>query len=118
MDITRGLVTSGGVEITNLNANWQTKTYELGDNVHLGVHIFWDNIALTGIMTLEYSCDPLRDGQNESANWVPKDVTNIDGSFTEIMFLDANLPVACFRLRFEHVSGAASLSSFISKKRG
>jgi hypothetical protein len=122
MDVIRKLQDASGIDIVNMNANWTTKTYPMGDNLHLCIHLFWDNIAPVGSMFLEYSGDPEAatqdDTEDEAASWVVKELTVVDGTFAELMYLDANLPVACFRLRFEWTSGAADLEAFIVKKKG
>lgn len=122
MDVIRKLKNAADVDIVDMNASWTTKTFPMGDNLHLCVHLFWDNIAVTGTMTLEYTGDPeaaeFDDSQDEAVSWVAKDITNIDGSFAELMYLDSNLPAACFRLKFQHLSGSSNLDSFVVRKKG
>jgi hypothetical protein len=122
MDVIRKLQDASGADIVDMNSSWTTKTYALGDNLHLCVHLFWDNISPTGTMTLEYSGDPEAafpgDTENEATSWIAKNVTNVDGTYSELMYLDANLPVAAFRVKFQYLSGAADLEAFIVKKRG
>ena len=114
------LLDSAGLPITNMNASWTTNSYAVGDNLHLGIHLIWDNIAPTGTMTLEYSCDPLDDGSAvEAVGWTAKTVTNIDGTFLDLMYLDANLPITAFRLVFQRTGGGSAniTSARINLKR-
>lgn len=116
LGVTYDLVDASNVAINDMDASWTTKAYEMIDHLHLCIQLQWDSLTPTGTMTLEYSGDPIREGAVEPTNWIAKDITNIDGTFQELMYLDANLPIACFRLRFQHVSGAANLISYIVKK--
>jgi len=125
MEIIRELRDASNAPIVDMDASWTSKTYPMGDNLHLCIHLFWDNVAPIGTVILEYSGDPeaavaaaAGDTQDEAVNWVAKDATIVDGSYSDLMYLDSNLPVACFRLRFVHVSGSANLQAFIVRKRG
>jgi hypothetical protein len=106
-----------GNDIVDMNASWETKAYEMGDYLHLGAHLFWDNPAVTGTMLLQYSCDPQAGGNNVD-NWVTKNTVTLDGSFSTAMFLDSHVPVSVFRLKFVRTAGTANLSSYIQRKRG
>jgi hypothetical protein len=117
MNVIRELEDENFDPIVDMNADWTSKAYALGDNLHLCIHLFWDSIAPIGTMTLEYSGDPVNDGSESVQNWVAKDVSAIDGTFGEIMYLDANLPIACFRIKYQRISGTANLSTYIVKKR-
>lgn len=112
------LETVAGAPIADMNSSWVTKAYDMIDFLHLCAHLVWDDLSPTGTLTLEYTGDPLKDGGGEPTSWATKNVTNVDGSFQEQMYLDANLPISAFRLRFDYISGAANLAAFIVKKRG
>jgi hypothetical protein len=118
MQVIKQLKDQNDVDIVSMGASWTSKAYPMDDNLHLCVHLFWDALAPQGTLTLEYSGDPLNDGSELVDNWVAKDVTNVDGNFEEVMYLDANLPAASFRIKFQHISGSANLSTYIVRKRG
>jgi hypothetical protein len=117
----RGLLDINGQPIINMNGNWTSKPYQMNEFLHLGVHLFWNNPAVQGTMILQYTCDPVGDSQSISNNdvdsWVDKNVVNIDGTFDDVMFLDANLPITAFRLLFLHISGSADLVSYVTRKK-
>jgi hypothetical protein len=117
MDITRVLQDENGNEINSMGTSWTTRAYALGDNLHLCIHLFWTSITPQGVLTLEYSGDPVGDNSEFVQQWIAKDITHLDGSFQDQMYLDANLPVASFRLKYVRISGTAGLSGYIVKKR-
>lgn len=99
--------------ITSMGSNFVTIGYELGVNLHLGIHTEWD-AAVTGVMYLEYTGDRSK----FPTSWVPFNAINVDSTMRDLMFLDANLAIARFRLRWEVISGNANLTGYIVRKRG
>jgi hypothetical protein len=101
--------------IVSMGSSFTTKPYQLGSNLHLGVHLFWD-AQVTGTLFLEYSCDPVdNDGVQD---WVIKNEIPLDGTERSELILDANIPVISFRIRFARVSGSANLKGYIVLKTG
>lgn len=113
-----GLIDESGNDIVDLNANWTSKPYSLGDFRSFGIQLLWDNAAVTGTMVLEYTCDPsgARDGA-EIGGWTEKNLVALDGSFAELLFLDADVPIANWRLRFVHTAGSANLETFVTRRQ-
>lgn len=93
-----------GTPITSMGASWESRAYVLGNNNNLCVHLAWDNIAPVGTMYLDYSGDPL------GSIWEPFNTVVIDGSFSSHMFLDSNIAVAAFRIRYDSTSGTANIT--------
>lgn len=121
MSVLKTLVNASGSAIENLNADWTSKSYEFGDNSLLCIHLGWSDASVEGTLYLEYSGDPINDGEGGGAEaefWDVKNAIVLDGSFSSQMFLDSNLAISTFRLRFEHTSGTATLKSRIVRKRG
>jgi hypothetical protein len=113
--IIKGLHDEDNDPIESMGASFTTKPYQLGTNLHLGVHLFWDT-AVAGTLFLEYSCDPVDSDGVQS--WVVKNEVQLDGTERSEMILDANIPVISFRLRFVRVSGNAVLKGYIVLKTG
>jgi hypothetical protein len=104
-------------DIVNLNADWTTCIMSLGENHHLGVHLWWDNVAVTGTLYIDYSCDIAEDQANFDDTSMPTITTvALNGTFQEYMFLDKDIPVASFRIRFVHTSATANLKARIVRK--
>jgi hypothetical protein len=118
MHIIDTLTDDSGNEITTMNTSWTTKAYELGSNLHLGIHLSWNNVAVQGTLTLEYSCDPVR--HDGVAVWVEKKVVTLDGTFSDLMIVDSDVPIASFRLVWARTSGDSGglAGTYIVKKRG
>jgi hypothetical protein len=114
MDIIRGLKDISETPITSMGASWETIAYEFGHNLHLCVHVYWSNPSPQGILYLEYTGDP----SPIPESWILKDSVILNGTFQEHMFLDSDLAVYAFRLRFVHSSGGGAMESYIIKKRG
>lgn len=104
-----------GNEITNMGASWVTRPYELENLLHLAAHVYWDNPAITGFLFLEYSVDSARD-KTPIDKWEVYNGVELDGTFDSMMFLDSNVPVSSYRLRFTHNAGAGSLQARILTK--
>ena len=104
-----GLKDAAGDPITNMGANWTSKWYPFPYN-HLSSHLKWSNVAIEGTLHLDYSSDPA--GSISSI----KNSIVLDGTFDETLFLDANLAINSYRLRFEHTSGAGTVSAFHNYK--
>ena len=105
---TKGLFETSGNPITNMNADWDSAPMPMGDFRHVGIQLGWDNSAVQGILKLQYTCDTQGDG-SDIEQWSDKNLVSIDGTFSELLFLDGNLPVANYRLVFIHTSGTANL---------
>lgn len=104
-----------GTPIVDLNASWTSAPIPMAEFKHIGAHLGWDNIAVQGTLRLQYSCDPSGDG-NDVNVWTDKTVVNVDGTFTEALFLDSNLAVGNVRLVWAFASGSASLETYITRK--
>lgn len=114
--VIKGLHDEDSDPITSMGSSFTTKAYQMGSNLHLGIHLFWDAPGVTGTLYLEYSCDPVdSDGVQ---NWEIKNGITLSGSSTSEMILDANLPIISFRLRFVRVSGSANLNAYTVLKTG
>lgn len=108
----QGLKDAGGADITNMGANWTSKWYPFGKWDIFSLQLLWSNAAITGTLYLDISSGP--DGD------IPenKNTIVVDGSFGQYTFLDAQLAVLSYRLRFVHTAGAGTLSKVIhSHKR-
>lgn len=110
----QGLNRQDGSVINNLNTGWTSKPYSLAEALHIATHLFWD-AAIEGTLYLEFSCDPKGDGTDVNG-WVTANTVLIPNTERELMILDSNLAVPLFRLRFEHSSGTANLTSFVTTK--
>lgn len=108
----QGLEKANGDTIIDLNANWTSKWYPFGEFLNMAVHLKWSDINVQGSLYLDYSTDP------DGSFYTVKNNIALDGSFDEMLFLDSNLAVTAYRLRFEHTLGAADLLSFHNYKRG
>lgn len=106
--VIKGIKDVNNVDITSMSASWVTKPYGMDDFLHLGVHIFWDNPAITGTMELQYTCDPVASNTDVNS-WVTKNVVNVDGTFDDILFLDSNVPITAYRLVWQHISGTGNI---------
>jgi hypothetical protein len=115
MNIQDTLRDGNGELITNLNASWTSEPLSMAKALHLGVQLGWSDSSVEGNMFLEYTCDP-RGQSADSVFWTTKSEVTLDGTFGELLFLDENLSVSNFRLRFVHSSGAADLQTFIARK--
>lgn len=113
--VIKGLHDEDNDPIDSMGASFTTKSYQFGNNVHLGVHVFWD-AAVTGTLFLEYSCDPV--DADDVQDWVIKNQLSVVSTDRAKMILDANVPVISFRLRFVRVSGTAVLKSYVVLKTG
>jgi hypothetical protein len=113
--VIRGLKRVDGSEITNLNANWETRPIPMSEFLNIGIQLGWDNILVEGVLTFQYSCDPKGDG-SDVLIWTDKATVTLDGTFAEVLFLDALLPVGNIRLVFVHTSGAAELTAYTVRK--
>jgi|688.fasta_scaffold22441_2 hypothetical protein len=113
--VIKGLHDEDNDPIVSMGSSFISKSYQFGSNLHLGVHMFWDQ-PVTGTLFLEYSCDPVdSDGVQ---NWVVKNEIPVTTADQSQMILDANVPVVSFRIRFVRVSGSAALSSYVILKTG
>lgn len=108
----KGLEQADGTPIENLNADFTSKWYSFGEFLHMALHLGWDNIAAQGNLFLDYSCDP------DGVIYTVKNDITLDGTFNEQMFLDANLAISNYRLRYVRISGNANLEMFHNNKRG
>jgi len=115
MDNIIGLRDQNYLPIIDLDADWTTKDYELGLNKHLCIQLGWDNAALEGDVFLDYSAEQGNDSDGVSV-WTVKSAVNLDGTFQEVMFLDSNLAIGSFRLRFTHTLGSANMTANITRK--
>jgi hypothetical protein len=113
--IIKGLHDENHDPIISMGSSFTTKSYQLGNNLHLGVHLFWD-AEVTGTLFLEYSCDPV--DSDDVQSWIVKNEVSIVSSSRAEMILDANIPVVSFRLRFVRVTGSAVLKSYVVLKTG
>lgn len=113
--VIKGLHDEDNDPIESMGSSFTTKPYQLGSNLHLGVHLFWDS-PVTGSLFLEYSCDPV--DSDSVQNWVVKNEIPVIEEDLSQMILDANIPVVSFRLRFVHVTGSANLKSYTVLKTG
>jgi hypothetical protein len=119
--IIRSLEDVNGFPITDMNADWESKPYQLGDHLHLSIQLRWSNAALTGVIYIDYTNDTINDGTPLIAeeDWAPFSAINLDGTFQSILTLDDNLAVSCFRVRYSRVAGSATLDKvLIARKRG
>jgi len=92
--------------ITNLDESWVTRGYEAQDIKTLCAHFKWDvTNTPQGTLYLEYSGDSIKDNMPVTVYEIYNTVT-LDGVLDSQMFLDANLPVATFRFRYEYISGS------------
>lgn len=103
--------------INHMSSDWTAAAIPMGQNLHLCIHIFWDDPAVTGTLTLEYSADSTWDGSPVIEDWVEFNVVNLDGTFSNVMFLDKDLPISSFRLRFDHISGTANMKAYVKRMR-
>jgi hypothetical protein len=111
----RSLIKDDGTEVTNLNSSFTSRPYQMGSHLHLGIQLKWTGSPL-GIMHLEYSCDP---DSSSDDDFEPYNSINMDGSFDGILFLDSNVAIAQFRLRYESTSGTTSaFKSSVLRKGG
>lgn len=113
--VIKGLHDENNDPIESMGASFTTKSYQFGNNLHLGVHLFWD-AAVTGTLFLEYSCDPV--DSDDVQSWVVKNELPLITSDRAEMILDANVPVVSFRLRYVRTTGTAVLKSYIVLKTG
>lgn len=113
--VIKGLSDESNDPIESMGSSFTTKSYQFGNNLHLGIHLFWDT-AVTGTLFVEYSCDPV--DSDDVQNWVVKNEIPVLSTDRSEMVLDANVPVVSFRLRFVHVSGSAVLKSYTVLKTG
>lgn len=121
MNILRAIKDEFSQPILNMNASWNSRPYELEDNVHLGIQLKWDNAAVTGTIYLDYSLSPIVSGSSPmtiEGDWLTNNTVTLDGTFQQIMFLDANLAITAFRLRFVRTAGTANLLSYVNRKKG
>lgn len=109
-----GLKAVNGDDILDMDANWTSKWYPFGYFAHLAVQLKWDDPLVEGTLYLDYTADP--DAATDV--YTVKNNVLLDGTFDEMLFLDSNLPVVSYRLRFEHSSGSADLLAFHNYKRG
>jgi hypothetical protein len=109
------LVDENDNPITDMGVDWTSKAYDFENLLFLAAHVYWTNIAITGTLFLEYSCDHTRD-RSAIDVWEAKNEETLDGSYTSLMFLDSNLAIASFRLRFVHASGAGDVAAKIVAK--
>lgn len=113
--IIKGLEDINGNAITDMGANWETKPYSFENLLHLAAQIYWSDPAIEGDMYLEYTCDSRRDRTSIDL-WETFQTVNLDGTFRSVLFLDANLAVASYRIRFVHSSGSGSVDARIVGK--
>jgi hypothetical protein len=111
-----GIKDESNVLISSMGAAWTTQAYPMGQNTMLSVHLAWTGTPV-GTLYLDYSSERCDQGDTVSS-WVNKTEVDVDGTFNEEMFLDAQLPVASYRLRFVSTSGTGVLSSWTFNKRG
>lgn len=117
LNVIKQLTDQNEAPISNMDASWTSRWYSMGENLHLCIHLLWDDNSPEGDLYLDYSGDPIDDGSQVTVGFSVKNQVVLDGTFQDEMFLDANLAVASFRLRFEHTAGAANLNTFIVRKR-
>lgn len=118
--VIRELKDQNNQSIDNMNADWVSKAYAIGENTMLCIQLRWDDITLTGVLYLDYSGDTINDGTDDIAedDWANFETTNVDGTFKSIMYLDKELSASSFRLRFVHTTGIADLRKvFIVRKK-
>ena len=113
--VIKGLHDEDNDPIISMGSSFTTKSYQFGNNLHLGIHLFWD-AAVTGTLFLEYSCDPV--DSDDVLSWVIKNEIGVLSTDRAEMILDANVPVISFRLRFVRVTGSAVLKSYTVLKTG
>lgn len=101
-------------EILDLNGNWTSKAYELNNLKLLGIQLKWANLAVQGVLFLEYSCDT--SVKNTPIAWTIKTQVILDGTFEDLTILDSDIPVNSYRLRFVHSSGTSALQARIATK--
>lgn len=111
----RTLKDENGNPIINMNGSWTSKIYSLGKHDSYGLQLYWDNAAVLGTVELQYTCQPAGESTDVTA-WTVKSSVVLDGTFNELMFLDALLPVASFRVVFTHAANGANLDSYITRK--
>lgn len=112
-DSTAEFVDQAGAYITSMSADFVTYAYLLGGSQNIGLHIEWD-AAVTGVMYLEYSGDFALN----TTSWVAFNAINVDSSMRELMFLDANLAIARFRLKWQRLTGTANVMGYINRQKG
>lgn len=112
-NVLNGFIDNLEAPITSMGADFVTIGYELGANLHLGIHLEWDDVA-TGVMYLEYSGDRAK----YPTSWVPFNAINVDSTMRDLMFLDSNLAISKFRLKWQRISGTGNLSGYIVRKKG
>lgn len=108
---------SNDVPITSMGADWISKRYPMGDNFMLNVHLLWDDVAPEGSLFLEYSGKEDADPANRD-DWEVKNVVTVDGTFKSQMFIDANLCLGWFIVRYERTSGTAALEGYVKALKG
>lgn len=110
-DVKQVLEDASGASILNMNASWTSKWYPMAEFKDLGWHLVWDSVAPTGNLFLEYTWDVgAAIGQADVIGTEIKDTVALDGSFQSQAFLDANVAITGFRLRFAHTGGAANIT--------
>lgn len=106
----KGLKDASDQPIEDLNADWTSKWYSFAKFVQFSLQLGWDNATVEGELFLDYSSDP------DGSIFTVKSAVTLDGSFNEALFLDADLGVAAYRLRFTNSSGTANLTAFHNHK--
>lgn len=116
---TEKLVDVNGTEIVSMGASWTSKPYSMAEFMHLGLHLVWDNNAPTGTLTIEYHGDVggLLGTDLDPNGWIEKNTITLDGSFSKLMVLDANLPITYVRLKFVWTANTAVLKGFVNRKK-
>lgn len=112
-DNTAEFVDQSEAYITSMGADFTTYAYLLGGSQHIGIHIEWD-AAVTGVMYLEYSGD----FNVSTTSWVAFNAINVDASMRDLMFLDANLAIARFRIKWQVLTGTANVLGHIIRQKG
>jgi hypothetical protein len=109
---TEGLFDVNDVAINSMGASWTSRPVPMAGYRNFGIHLFWDNSTPRGEIRLEYTCDP-RGENGDVDSWVSKTAINVDGSFENLMILDAQLSIAAFRLVYTRTDGTSALRAFI-----
>lgn len=99
--------------ITSMGTDFVTYAYLLGGSQHIGIHVEWD-AEVTGVMYLEYSGDY----DVATTSWVTFNAINVDNTMRDLMFLDANLAVARFRIKWQRLTGNANVVAHIIRQKG
>jgi hypothetical protein len=96
--------------IVSMGASWVSQAYRVLQSKFFSIHLVWNDDTPRGMLTLQYTND------QSLVEWIDKDIVNVDGTFEDVLFIDADITIAAFRIKFDRTAGDADLKSFIIRK--